>query len=122
MRVPIASALAWPARMATPCEPLDLAAIGSLTFRAPDEVRFPATRLAREAVVAGGAAAAVMNAANEIAVAAFLQGQIAFTRIVQCCEDVLASGLPASPESLDEVIAVDREARAKAREAMELVI
>jgi 1-deoxy-D-xylulose-5-phosphate reductoisomerase len=122
MRVPIASALAWPARMATPCEPLDLAAIGTLTFRATDEVRFPATRLAREAVVAGGAAAAVLNAANEIAVAAFLQGQIAFTQIVQCCEDVLAFGLPSPPQNLDEVIAIDREARAKAREAMELVI
>jgi 1-deoxy-D-xylulose-5-phosphate reductoisomerase len=121
MRVPIASALAWPARMETPCEPLDLAEIGTLTFRRPDEVRFPATRLAREAVVAGGAAAAVLNAANEIAVAAFLSGQIGFTQIVQCCEDVLAYGLPSSPQCLDEVIAVDLEARARAREAMELV-
>ena len=122
MRVPIASALAWPARMATPCEPLDLAAIGTLTFRAPDELRFPATRLAREAVVAGGAAAAVLNAANEIAVAAFLAGQIGFTEIVQCCEDVLAFGLPSPPQSLEEVIAVDFEARVRAREGLELVI
>ncbi len=122
MRVPIASALAWPARMATPCEPLDLAAIGTLTFRAPDEVRFPATRLAREAVMAGGAAAAVMNAANEIAVAAFLSGQIAFTRIVRCCEDVLACGVPMPPQCLDDVIAVDREARIRARETMALAI
>ena len=122
MRVPIASALAWPARMATPCEPLDLAAIGTLTFRAPDEVRFPATRLAREAVMAGGAAAAVMNAANEIAVAAFLSGQIAFTRIVQCCEDVLACGVPMPPQCLDDVMAVDREARIRARETMALAI
>ncbi|WP_036521150.1 1-deoxy-D-xylulose-5-phosphate reductoisomerase [Novosphingobium acidiphilum] len=122
MRVPIASALAWPARMATPCEPLDLAAIGTLTFRAPDEVRFPATRLAREAVMAGGAAAAVMNAANEIAVAAFMSGQIAFTRIVQCCEDVLACGVPMPPQCLDDVIAVDREARIRARETMALAI
>jgi 1-deoxy-D-xylulose-5-phosphate reductoisomerase len=122
MRVPIASALAWPARMATPCEPLDLAAIGTLTFRAPDETRFPATRLARDVVQAGGAAAAVLNAANEIAVAAFLAGQIAFTHIVQCCEDVLAAGLPAAPHCLDDVIAVDRAARARARECLELVI
>ena len=122
MRVPIASALAWPARMATACAPLDLAAIGTLTFRPPDETRFPATRLAREAVLAGGAAAAVMNAANEIAVAAFLSGQIAFTRIVQCCEDVLACGLPAPPQCLDDVIAVDREARVRARETMALLI
>lgn len=122
MRVPIASALAWPARMATPCKPLDLAAIGTLTFRAPDELRFPATRLARDVVLAGGAAAAVLNAANEIAVAAFLAGQIGFTHIVGCCEDVLARAIPLAPHSLDDVIAVDREARVRARECLELVI
>jgi 1-deoxy-D-xylulose-5-phosphate reductoisomerase len=121
MRVPIASALAWPERMDTPCAPLDLAAIGELTFRHPDETRFPATRLAREAVIAGGAAPAILNAANEIAVAAFLDGQIAFTRIVQCAEHVLESCPLPPPASLDEVIAVDREARVRAREAMEPV-
>ncbi|WP_298188810.1 1-deoxy-D-xylulose-5-phosphate reductoisomerase [Novosphingobium sp.] len=121
MRVPIASALAWPARMDTPCAPLDLAAIGSLSFFKPDEERFPATRVAREAVKAGGAAPAVLNAANEIAVAAFLAGQIGFTRIVQCAEDVLARGLPKAPASLEEVIAVDREARIRAAETMESV-
>ena len=121
MRVPIASALAWPARMDTPCEPLDLAAIGQLTFRAPDEVRFPATRVARDAVVAGGAAPAVLNAANEIAVAAFLAGQIAFTRIVACAQDVLARAPAPAPACLEDVIAIDAEARARAREVMEPV-
>ena len=121
MRVPIASALAWPQRMDTPCDPLDLAEIGELTFRKPDEGRFPATRLAREAAIAGGGAPAVLNAANEVAVAAFLAGQIGFTRIVQCAEEVLARGLPSPPTSLDEVIAVDREARARAHECMEPV-
>lgn len=119
MRVPIASALAWPARMDTPCAPLDLAAIGQLTFRAPDELRFPATRVAREAVIAGGAAPATMNAANEIAVAAFLDGQIAFTRIVQSVEDVLSRATLSAPASLDDVIAIDAEARVRARELME---
>jgi 1-deoxy-D-xylulose-5-phosphate reductoisomerase len=119
MRVPIASALAWPARMDTPCAPLDLAAIGQLTFRAPDEQRFPATRVAREAVIAGGAAPATMNAANEIAVAAFLDGQIAFTRIVQSVEDVLSRAMLSAPASLDDVIAIDAEARVRARELME---
>lgn len=119
MRVPIASALAWPARMDTPCTRLDLAAIGELTFRAPDEVRFPATRLAREAVIAGGAAPAILNAVNEVAVAAFLAGHIAFNRIVAYAENVLSRGLPPAPASLDEVIAIDSEARARAREAME---
>src|SRR5690606_38979713 len=81
MRVAIASCLAWPQRMDTPCAPLDLAAIGELSFFGPAEERFPATRLAREAAAAGGAAPAVLNAANEVAVAALLRGQIAFTDI-----------------------------------------
>lgn len=121
MRVPIASALAWPERMDTPCAPLDLAAIGQLTFRTPDEIRFPATRLARNAVIEGGAAPATMNAANEIAVAAFLDGQIAFTRIVQSVEDVLSRSAMPAPTCLDDVIAIDAEARARARELMEPV-
>lgn len=121
MRVPIASALAWPARMDTPCAPLDLAAIGQLTFRAPDEVRFPATRLARNAVVEGGSAPATMNAANEIAVAAFLDGQIAFTRIVQSVEEVLSRAVLPAPTCLGDVIAIDAEARVRARELMEPV-
>ena len=119
MRVPIASALAWPARMDTPCAPLDLAEIGELTFRMPDEERFPATRLAREAAQAGGAIPAVLNAANEIAVEAFLGGQIAFTRIAAQVEDVLASFAPPAPACLGDVLAVDAEARSRTRLLME---
>jgi 1-deoxy-D-xylulose-5-phosphate reductoisomerase len=115
MRVPIASALAWPGRMDTRCTPLDLAEIGELTFRKPDEVRFPATRLAREAAQAGGAVPAVLNAANEIAVAAFLGGQISFTRIAAQVEEVLGSYAPPAPGSLSDVLEVDGEARARAR-------
>lgn len=114
MRVPIASALAWPGRMDTPCAPLDLAEIGELTFRRPDEVRFPATRLAREAAEAGGGIPAVLNAANEVAVAAFLGGRIPFTRIAAQVEDVLGAYSPAPPASLSDVLAVDGEARARA--------
>lgn len=121
MRVPIASTLAWPARMDTPCTPLDLAAIGELTFRAPDEARFPATRVARDAVIAGGAAPAVLNAVNEIAVAAFLSGHIAFTRIVAYAEQVLGAYLPAAPTTLEDVIAIDREARIHASQAMKAI-
>ncbi len=121
MRVPIASVLAWPQRMDTPCAPLDLAAIGELTFREPDELRFPATRLARQAAEAGGAAPAVLNAANEVAVAAFLAGQIAFTRIAAHVEHVLSCYAPPAPASLADVIAVDAEARARARVLMEPV-
>jgi len=119
MRVPIASCLAWPRRMDTPCEPLDLAAIGELTFLAPDEERFPATRLAREAAAAGGAAPAVLNAANEVAVAAFLAGQIAFTDISSLVAQTLDRDLPPAPLCLDDVLAVDGEARARAAEMLE---
>ena len=121
MRVPIAACLAWPGRMNTPCAPLDLAALGALTFRAPDETRFPATALCRAAAEAGGAAPAVLNAANEIAVAAFLSGQIAFTRIAVMVAEVMSRYSPAAPASLDDVIAVDHAARAHAREVLELV-
>ncbi len=119
MRVPIASALAWPRRMDTPMPPLDLAAIGELTFRAPDEQRFPATRLARNAIEAGGGVPAVLNAANEVAVAAFLAGQIGFTRIAAEVENVLNAYDAPVPACLSDVLEVDREARVRARQLME---
>jgi len=119
MRVPIASCLAWPRRMETPMPPLDLAQIGDLSFEAPDEAHFPATRLARAAAEAGGAAPAVLNAANEVAVAAFLGGHLAFTDIAVCVERVLSSGnMPPPPRSLDEALAVDAAARARTRDVL----
>lgn len=122
MRVPIASCLAWPRRMGTPMATLDLASIGSLSFEPPDETRFPATRIAREAAQAGGSAPAVLNAANEVAVAAFLAGKIAFSEIAVMVERVLATGnQPPAPRSLDEVLAVDAVARARARETLAVV-
>jgi 1-deoxy-D-xylulose-5-phosphate reductoisomerase len=120
MRVPIASTLAYPARMDTPCKPLDLAAIGELTFFAPDEERFPATRLAREAANAGGAAPAILNASNEVAVAAFLAGQIRFTQISAIVGRTLEQLTLAAPRSLDDILAVDAEARVRAGEMLEL--
>lgn len=120
MRVPIASCLAWPKRMETPMAPLDLAALGELSFFHPDETRFPATRIARAAAEEGGAAPAVLNAANEVAVAAFLAGHIPFTRIALMVESVLAQGnRPPPPRTLDDVLVVDASARAMAREALE---
>jgi 1-deoxy-D-xylulose-5-phosphate reductoisomerase len=121
MRVPIAACLAWPGRIDTPCAPLDLAAIGELTFQAPDEERFPATRLAREAARQGGAAPIVLNAANEVAVAAFLAGQMAFTDISALVEQILGRDPPPPPQSLDDVLAVDALARARTAEMLELV-
>jgi len=119
MRVPIASCLAWPERMDTPMAPLDLAAIGELTFFAVDETRFPATRLAREAIEAGGAAPAILNAANEVAVAAFLAGQIGFTRIAAMVEQTLSRYSAPVPRELADVLRVDSEARAYAGELLE---
>ncbi|PTD26722.1 MULTISPECIES: 1-deoxy-D-xylulose-5-phosphate reductoisomerase [Sphingomonas] len=119
MRTPIAHALAWPQRMAAPAERLDLARIGSLSFEAPDPVRFPALALARAAVEAGGARPAILNAANEQAVAAFLGRRIAFLDIAAIVAKVLDSYDPSSPTSLDEVFAIDAEARRLATAMME---
>jgi 1-deoxy-D-xylulose-5-phosphate reductoisomerase len=122
MRVPIASALAWPARMDTPCQPLDLTSIGRLDFEPPDELRFPALRLAREAILAGGSAPAVLNAANEIAVAAFLDERIGFLDIGRIVEDVLARINMCPVASLDDVWTIDLSARQLAeRLAAELI-
>ncbi len=119
MRVPIASCLAWPRRMDGPCAPLDLPRLGELTFFAPDEEHFPATRLAREAAAAGGAAPAVLNAANEIAVAAYLQGQIAFTAISSIVARSLERRLPPAPHCLEDVLEIDRVARSRAAALLE---
>ena len=111
MRTPLAFALSWPARMPAPAPRLDLAAVAALTFEVPDPERFPALRLARQVLRTGGAAPTIFNAANEIAVQKFLAGKIGFldiTDIVTYTLDVLA---PAPPASLDEVIAVDSQAR-----------
>ena len=116
MRVPIAHCLAWPERMATPMAPLDLVAIGKLEFQEPDPQRFPALRLARGALDAGGARPAILNAANEIAVAAFLAGRIGFLEIAAIVAHTLDRYDPAAPRTLDDVLAVDAEARVYADE------
>jgi 1-deoxy-D-xylulose-5-phosphate reductoisomerase len=115
MRIPIASALAWPQRMATPCAPLDLARIARLDFEAPDEVRFPATALCRAAIAEGGARPAQLNAANEVAVAAFLAGRIPFPAIVDTVRGVLDAAAPAVPGSLQDIFSVDAASRAAAQ-------
>ena len=119
MRVPIASCLAWPRRMDGPCAPLDLPMLGELTFFAPDEEHFPATRLAREAAQAGGAAPAILNAANEVAVAAYLKGQIAFTEISAIVARSLDSVLPPAPAGLEDVLEIDGAARVRAAAMLE---
>jgi 1-deoxy-D-xylulose-5-phosphate reductoisomerase len=116
MRVPISHCLAWPQRIPTPAPRLDLVALGRLEFEAPDPVRFPALRLAREALAAGGGVPALMSAANEIAVDAFLNRKIGFLDIVGVVEQVMmAMGQPEA-DSIEAVIAIDAEARIRAAE------
>ena len=116
MKTPIACALAWPDRIAWPAPKLDLAALGRLTFEAPDESRFPLLRLAREALEAGGAAPIVFNAANEVAAVAFLDRRLGFLNIAAVVADTLsrmtASGVDSGSDSVcDAALAVDAEAR-----------
>lgn len=111
MRTPIAYALAWPSRMAAPSEKLSLADVGRLDFEAPDEERFPALRLARQALQTGGSAPTILNAANEIAVEAFLRGSIGFLQIAGIVERVLEQVNSSAMGNLDDVLAVDDEAR-----------
>jgi 1-deoxy-D-xylulose-5-phosphate reductoisomerase len=115
MRTPIALSLAWPRRIDAPTKRIDLAALGQLTFERPDEARFPALKLARQALLKGGMAPAVLNAANEIAVEAFLAGRLGFLQIAQLVAETLegaeARGLTAAARDLAGVLAADREAR-----------
>jgi 1-deoxy-D-xylulose-5-phosphate reductoisomerase len=117
MRVPIAHTLAWPSRISTGAPRLDLVSVGRLEFSAPDVARFPALRLARDALRAGGGMPALLNAANEIAVAAFLERRIGFLDIVAIVEDVLAGFGMLAADSLDDVIDIDIRGRHAAKRA-----
>jgi 1-deoxy-D-xylulose-5-phosphate reductoisomerase len=115
MRTPIAYSLAWPERMEAPTERLDLVRLGQLTFEAPDEVRFPALRIAREAMQAGGIAPTVLNAANEVAVERFLKGQIGFMSIAKVVEAAIERSVSeigvTRAETLEDVLETDRVSR-----------
>ncbi|MEM9029454.1 MAG: 1-deoxy-D-xylulose-5-phosphate reductoisomerase [Pseudomonadota bacterium] len=123
MRTPIACALAWPTRMNAPTKRLDLATIANLTFEAPNTDSFPALRLAIDALRQGGTAPAVLNAANEVAVHAFLDRRIPFPAIAGTVNDTLeqasARGMPDITDSLDDVLVVDGAARELARELID---
>ena len=121
MRVPISHTLGWPSRIDGPAERLDFTNLSPLTFERPDSGRFPSLRLAREALVLGGFAPIVLNAANEVAVAAFLARRIGFLDIARIVEDVLAASgtLAGRVESVQQVHAADREARRRAEEAVQ---
>ncbi len=119
MKAPIQHAFTWPARSTQQVKTLDLAQVGTLTFERPDPQRFPALALGRRAAAAGGTEAAVLNAANEIAVEAFLAGRIPFPRIVGTVEDVLsahAGGAMAAEPTLEDLLEADAWARRQASE------
>jgi 1-deoxy-D-xylulose-5-phosphate reductoisomerase len=121
MRFPIQYALAWPERLVSKLPTLDLAEVGRLSFERPDPGRFPALELARQALRAGGEMPAVLNAANEVAVGAFLEGGLGFVGIAGCVGDVLETwaGRSRPLVSLEQALAVDQEARIMARERLE---
>ena len=119
MRIPIAYALAWPERIATPAQRLDLATVARLEFEAPDFSRFPALGLARQALLAGGSAPIVLNAANEAAVARFLASEIGFTDIARIVGQSLAEHDFAAPRSIVEVLEIDRLTRQRVAAALQ---
>jgi 1-deoxy-D-xylulose-5-phosphate reductoisomerase len=121
MRTPIANGLAWPERIDSGVAPLDLFAIGRFHFERPDLIRFPCLRLAAEAFEAGGTAPAVLNAANEVAVAAFLEGNLCFTDIPVIIERTLVATAVEPADSFEVIFAKDTEARARAREQIDLL-
>ena len=114
MRTPIAHCLAWPERMAVAAPRLDLAVLGRLEFMAPDPIRFPALRLAREALQAGGGAPTILNAANEVAVGLFLDRRIGFLDIAALVEETLSSLVAPRAEGIEGILALDAEARCMA--------
>jgi 1-deoxy-D-xylulose-5-phosphate reductoisomerase len=116
MRTPIAHALAWPERIGSGVDPLDIVAVGHLDFERPDPDRFPCLRLAYEALAAGGTATAVLNAANEVAVAAFLDSRLPFTAIPDVIEHTLSQVAAGPALDLDRVLAADQAARQAARD------
>ncbi|BAQ72880.1 1-deoxy-D-xylulose 5-phosphate reductoisomerase [Pseudomonas sp. Os17] len=116
MRTPIANALAWPERIDSGVAPLDLFAIARLDFEAPDEQRFPCLRLARQAAEAGGSAPAMLNAANEVAVSAFLERRIRYPEIASIIDEVLVREPVVAVNELDAVFAADAKARSLAEQ------
>lgn len=122
MRVPIAHCLAWPERIDGSAPRLDLAKVGSLTFDAPDPEKFPALRVARAAMDAAGGATTILNAANEIAVDAFLRKRISFGGIVPLVEETLTAagrrGINHEPENVDDALSIDHISRSLARELL----
>jgi 1-deoxy-D-xylulose-5-phosphate reductoisomerase len=119
MRTPIAYGLSWPERVDAGVAPLDLFQVARLDFQAPDEAAFPCLRLAREAMAVGGSAPALLNAANEVAVEAFLEGRLSFPGIAELNEAVLSACAPSAADELEGILAEDDRGRRAARHHLE---
>ncbi|HVC37980.1 MAG TPA: 1-deoxy-D-xylulose-5-phosphate reductoisomerase [Gammaproteobacteria bacterium] len=117
MRIPIACGLAWPERMEAGVQSLDLCALGHLDFELPNLDTFPCLQLARQAAQAGGSAPVILNAANEVAVQAFLEGQLSFTAIAQVVQYTMEQLIFSSPDSIEAVLECDQRARVMAKAA-----
>jgi 1-deoxy-D-xylulose-5-phosphate reductoisomerase len=125
MRIPIAHCLAWPNRISAPAPRLDLAAVGSLTFETPDLERFPALKLARQALETGGCAPTILNAANEVAVQQFMSGGLGFAgiaRLVAAVVDAAYPKLGGEADTIDAAIAIDHVARTMAHELLPEIV
>ena len=118
MRTPIANALGWPERIDSGVEPLDLIKVSQLNFEKADEQRFPCLRLARQAIIQGGTSMAILNAANEVAVEAFLQGQIRYTLIAQLIEQTMNHVPSRETDSLQQILHDDQAARAYVKQQL----
>jgi 1-deoxy-D-xylulose-5-phosphate reductoisomerase len=122
MRIPIAHCLAWPTRIDGPAAKLDLARVGTLNFEAPDPIRFPALALGRRALETGGAVPTILNAANEVAVAAFVDRRLGFGGIADLVEATLDAAelrnATAEPQDIDEAVAIDHMARSLAQDLL----
>ena len=122
MRVPIAYGLSWPERMASGASPLDFTALAGLSFEQADAHRFPGLQLAWQALRGAPGSTAVLNAANEVAVAAFLDGKLRFDQIYHVNRETLESMCPSKPGSLEDLLAIDAEARDRARRCMGRIV
>jgi 1-deoxy-D-xylulose-5-phosphate reductoisomerase len=122
MRTPIAHAMAWPERIESGVEKLDLFTIAKLEFEKPDYDRFPCLRLSEEAIRTGGTAPAILNAANEVAVASFLDHKLRFTDIPFVVEQTLQKLTAGSAETLEQILTADKEARNEAEQWVDLKV
>ena len=122
MRIPISHTLSWPSRNYYPTQRLDLAKIASLSFCEPDLDKFPALKICKDVLFSGGSLPVVLNAANELAVSAFLDNKIKYLDIIKIVELTLDKHIRSDPKSVEDIISIDNETRTKASEEIKLCL